>query len=145
MRTDKRRRNTRQRQIILEELHKLTSHPTAAELYQLARRRLPKISLGTVYRNLELLSQMGKVNKVKIAGSETRFDCNMGGHRHVRCVDCGRVDDIHGLPANIVSEEIENLTSYNILGHRLEFVGICPDCLAKSSSKGGEEQTSGRN
>lgn len=138
MATDKPRRNTRQRQVILEELRKFTSHPTAAELYEVARRRLPRISLGTVYRNLELLSRMGKINTIKIAGSETRFDSDLGGHSHVRCVDCGRVDDIHGLPTVLVSDEVEHLTAYNILGHRLEFVGVCPDCIAKSSGSSSE-------
>ena len=145
MLSNKPRRNTRQRQVILEELRKLASHPTAAELYELARRRLPKISLGTVYRNLELLSRMGKVSKIKIAGSETRFDGDLGEHCHVRCIDCGRVDDIHGLPADLVSDEIENLTSYNILGHRLEFVGVCPDCYQKMSGGNGDDTSPGGN
>ena len=52
-------RQTRQREVILEELRKLTSHPTAADLYEIVRRRLPRVSLGTVYRNLELMSEMG--------------------------------------------------------------------------------------
>jgi len=55
----KTQRNTRQRQVVLEELRKLTSHPTAAELYEITRARLPKISLGTVYRNLEVLAENG--------------------------------------------------------------------------------------
>jgi Fur family ferric uptake transcriptional regulator len=143
MATDKPRRNTRQRQVILEELRKFASHPTAAELYEVTRRRLPRISLGTVYRNLELLSRLGKINKIKIAGSETRFDSDLGGHRHVRCVDCGRVDDIHGLPADLVSNEVEHLTAYNILGHRLEFVGVCPECIAKSLDGVNEETPPG--
>ena len=74
MRTNRLQRNSRQRQVILEELRKLTSHPTAAVLYAVVRRRLPKISLGTVYRNLELLARMGVVQKLELAGGEARFD-----------------------------------------------------------------------
>ena len=123
-----RRRNTRQRQVVLEELAKLTSHPTAAELYEIARRRLPKLSLGTVYRNLELLAADGAIQKLEISGTESRFDGNPERHHHVRCVRCGRVDDVHGLPADLVRADFRTLSGYDIIGHRLEFAGICPDC-----------------
>ena len=121
-------RNTRQRQVVLDELKKLTSHPTAAELYIITRRRLPRISLGTVYRNLEVLSQMGTIQKLKISGSEARYDGNPARHYHVCCVYCGRVDDVHDLPADLVTSEVGNLAGYEILGHRLDFIGICPRC-----------------
>lgn len=132
---NKPRRNTRQRQVILEELQKLDNHPTAAEIYEISRKRLPKISLGTVYRNLELLWRMGKINKIKMAGSQARYECTPGQHRHVRCVHCGRVADVHGLSFDIVSEEVEKLTSFKILGHRLEFIGVCPKCSAAMAAK----------
>ena len=122
------RRNTRQRQVVLEELRKLTSHPTAAELHEITRRRLPKVSLGTVYRNLELLAQMGIIQKLEISGSEARFDGNTDGHYHVRCVRCGRVDDANGLPAELIKDEIKALSGYEVLGYHLEFVGMCPTC-----------------
>lgn len=127
--TDKKaRRNTRQRQVVLEELRKLATHPTAAELCEAARRRLPRISLGTVYRNLELLTQMGVVRKLQISGAEARFDDNLDQHYHVRCVRCGRVDDVHGVPGDLVRADFPTLNGYDIIGHRLEFAGICPAC-----------------
>ncbi len=125
-----RRRHTRQRQVVLEELGKLTSHPTAGELHAIARRRLPRISLGTVYRNLELLVQMGLVRKLETTGSEARFDGRLGEHYHVRCVRCGRVSDALGVPADPVKREVGGLGGYEILGYRLEFVGICGMCRA---------------
>jgi Fur family ferric uptake transcriptional regulator len=133
MTANKFRRNTQQRQVVLEELKKLKTHPTAAELYEIVRRRLPNISLATVYRNLELLSQMNVIQKLDIAGSKARFDGDTSWHHHVRCADCGRVDDIHGLPATIVGDEVKTLTAYKILGHRLEFVGVCPECDASAT------------
>ena len=92
MYTNRLQRNTRQRQVILEELQKLTSHPTAAVLYDIVRRRLPKISLGTVYRNLELLARMGMVQKLELAGGEARFDGNVAPARPcaVRAMRPGR-------------------------------------------------------
>ncbi len=122
------RRDTRQRRVVLEELMKLSSHPTAAELYELTRRRLPKISLGTVYRNLELLAQTGTIRKLGSVGSEARFDGNATKHHHVRCVCCGRVDDTHELRVEPVQHEHRHLAGYKILGYHLEFDGICPEC-----------------
>jgi Fur family ferric uptake transcriptional regulator len=122
------RRNTRQREVVLEELRKLTSHPTASELYEIARHRLPRISLGTVYRNLQLLADIGTICKMETAGSEARYDANVTPHSHVRCVCCGRVDDAHGVTADLPEDRIKNLGGYDILGYRLEFDGICPDC-----------------
>ncbi len=124
----KRPRNTRQRTVILEELQKVTSHPTAADLYEMVRRRLPKVSLGTVYRNLELLSQSGTIQKLTLGGSESRFDGNPDRHYHVRCVRCGRVDDLPGPTEELAREYAVQMAGYEILGHRLEYMGICPDC-----------------
>ena len=122
------RRNTRQRHVILEELKKLTSHPTAVDLYQKARRRLPKLSLGTVYRNLELLAREGVIQKLELGGSESRFDGNPAQHHHVRCVRCGRVDDVHSFNADPRLAKVRNLSGYRILGYPLEFSGVCPTC-----------------
>lgn len=123
-------RNTRQRQVILEELQKLDSHPTAAALYDVVRRRLSKISLGTVYRNLELLARMGLVHKLEFTGGETRFDGNVGEHDHLRCVQCGRVDDVSAQPLDLLGGVDNDFCGYQVLGRRLEFFGICPQCRA---------------
>jgi Fur family ferric uptake transcriptional regulator len=130
-------RNTRQRQVVLEELSKLSSHPTATELYEIARGRLPKISLATVYRNLERLAETGLIRKLQTAGSEARFDGDTSRHHHVRCVRCGRVDDAHGLPGDPLGEGVQSLASYRILGYHLEFVGVCPACQRQPASDDG--------
>ena len=129
------RRNTPQRRVVLEELRKVTSHPTAVELYQFVRCRLPKISLGTVYRNLQLLAESGIIQKLELGGPEARFDGNPDCHYHVRCVRCGRVDDLDRLPAELVGNEPKEIAGYQILGHRLEFVGICPECRGQEPEK----------
>jgi Fur family ferric uptake transcriptional regulator len=121
-------RITKQRQLILDQLRKLTSHPTADELYQLLRGHMPKISLGTVYRNLEILSEEGLIQKLDIGGTQKRFDGNPQNHYHVRCLQCGRVDDIDMMPLGELEADARKLSSYDILRHRLEFIGICPDC-----------------
>ena len=123
------RRMTRQRRIILEELREVTSHPTAEEVYSMVRVRLPHISLGTVYRNLDFLAASGEIRQLQSSGSVRRFDGTIAPHFHVRCRICGRVDDANlcGPPPNL---EALSATSPNffITGCNLEFEGVCHAC-----------------
>jgi Fur family ferric uptake transcriptional regulator len=121
-------RLTNQRQVILEELRKVTSHPTAGELYDMVRKRLPRIGLGTVYRNLELLSEAGVIKKLETGGEQKRFDGNAEAHYHIRCSGCGRVDDIHLARLEDLDAKASNCCNYRIQGHHIEFTGLCPDC-----------------
>ena len=119
---------TEQRRVILDELHRTGSHPTADELYESVRKRLPSISLGTVYRNLEVLSEAGMIQKVETSGSQKRFDGVIGNHYHVRCVRCGRLDDIQSGPIAGIDSVVKSVHGYEIVSHRLEFLGVCPRC-----------------
>lgn len=123
-------RLTTQRQVILEELSQVTSHPTANEVYDMVRKRLPRIGLGTVYRNLELMAESGIILKLEVGGTQKRFDATTDLHYHIRCNACGRVDDVK-LP---VQQEINKMAArasdYQILGHHIEFSGICASCSA---------------
>lgn len=122
------RRMTQQRRVILEELRKLRSHPTADDLHRLVRIRLPKISIATVYRNLELLSDEGQVLKMDVAGTQRRFDGTTENHYHIRCSICGRVDDVPMEVVGSLEETAEKHCGYRVMSHRIEFTGICPDC-----------------
>jgi Fur family transcriptional regulator, ferric uptake regulator len=121
------RRNTRQRQVIWEELQKLHSHPTAVALYAVVRRRLSKISLGTVYRNLELLARTGAIRKLDFGG-EAHFDGDMTRHDHLHCTGCGRVDDVAAVSLDFSQGASNDWCGYQLLGHRLELFGLCPEC-----------------
>ena len=129
-------RLTKQRKMILEELARLHSHPTADELYEAVRKKLPHISLGTVYRNLEFLAGKGIIRKLDIGGSQRRFDADLDNHQHIRCTRCGRIDD---LPADtaVTQCDMELLegTGYEIIERRVEFIGICPACSGREASK----------
>lgn len=128
-------RLTTQRQIILEELNKVTSHPTANEVYDMVRKRLPRIGLGTVYRNLELMAESGAILKLEVGGTQKRFDATTKSHYHVRCTQCDRVDDMD-IPVQFHINEIAgNNTEYRILGHHIEFSGICEDCQEKQEKE----------
>lgn len=122
-------RMTRQRMVILEELRKVCSHPTADELHSLVRSRMPRISLGTVYRNLDLLAASKEVLKLESAGSMRRFDGNPMPHCHVRCVHCGRVADV---PAENQEPAIDRVTvpGFTVTAARIEYVGVCDECAA---------------
>jgi Fur family transcriptional regulator, ferric uptake regulator len=124
-------RNTIQRRILLEEIRKTRRHITANELYHSVRDRLPHISLGTVYRNLELLYEAGEVRKLGGAGQETKFDGVTETHHHLRCRRCGRIDDVSGSLSLVVEGEIANSSGWHLSGPSIEFEGICPDCQHK--------------
>lgn len=121
-------RDTRQRQVILEELGKVVSHPTADEVYRMVLRRLPHVSLGTVYRNLETLSGYGVIQKLELAGTQRRFDATTAHHYHLRCRICGRVDDLPMKPFVSIQRKAQKISAYDITGHILEFEGFCPKC-----------------
>jgi len=124
-------RMTKQRQVILEELQKLRSHPTAADLYHIVRKRLPRISLGTVYRNLELLADSGAIQKLHSGGNEARFDLDFHKHYHIYCVRCGRVDDLLNPPEIRIDESRVTQEGWQIRKHRVEFFGVCPNCRSQ--------------
>ncbi len=134
-------RETRQKQAILDILRSVTNHPTADELYELVRKRIPAISLGTVYRNLDRLAASGQIRRIQSAGSQMRFDGCIEPHTHIRCMGCGRVDDIEA------HEELRyrvDMTGYEVQGHRLEFYGFCPACLSEDRRASGGRQGVGR-
>ena len=128
MSPEKELRETRQRALILEELRGTRTHPTADELYRLVKRRLPRISLGTVYRNLELLSERGVIQKLPWGGGQGRFDGDTSRHLHVRCACCGRVADVRDGPPVRVTRAFKDKNGWEITGCRLDIVGLCPQC-----------------
>jgi len=123
---------TPQRQVILEELRKVNTHPSADEIYEMVRQRLPRISLGTVYRNLEILAARGEIQKLEFGGSLKRFDGVAEGHYHIRCLDCGRVIDAPSDFDVCITPDLSEITDFKIIGHQLEFIGICPACRKHS-------------
>lgn len=126
---DAKLRMTHQREIILEELHRCTTHPTADELYERIKKKLPRISLATVYRNLEILSEAGMIKKLEISGRQKRFDWDPQDHDHVYCTQCQRVDNIPTTTTPFLSVDAGEQKGYRITGCRIEFYGLCPNCL----------------
>jgi Fur family transcriptional regulator, peroxide stress response regulator len=129
------RKSSLQRQIILEEVIKEKTHPSALEIYERVRQRLPRISLGTVYRNLEQLAARGLIQKIEAADGQRRFDGELTQHYHIRCLYCGRVDDALLPLLSRLNQTFDKTSDYTILGHRLEFYGICPRCREKAEKQ----------
>jgi len=124
---------TRQRKLILEELQRVKQHLSADEVYDIVRKRLPRISLGTVYRNLEILSELGEIRKLEHSGVVRRFDWDPTHHYHIRCMQCGRIDDAPIPPLKNIERKFRDVTDYKVNGHHFEFVGLCPTCSEKST------------
>jgi len=133
---EKNLRMTQQRKVILEELQKLETHPSADEIYSIVRRRLPRVSLGTVYRNLEVLSELGEIQKLELSGSLKRYDWDTKKHYHIRCMHCNMVEDAPIAPLNQLEDDLYGATVYQIIGHNLEFTGLCPGCAKKAADDG---------
>ncbi len=121
-------RITNQREIILEELKRLKTHPTADELYEVVKKRLPRISIATVYRNLERLSEAGIIHKLEYGGRQKRFDGDVRPHSHVFCVRCGRISDVDTVDGLNVREMVLDPKGFWIKEGSLQFQGVCPVC-----------------
>ena len=122
----KARRDTKQRQLVLNAVRSRSDHPTAEQIYESVHARDEHVSRGTVYRNLALLAEDGEINHVKVPGAD-RFDLTVELHCHLLCVRCGRVCDA---PAEYRHEHVAAQTGYGSVRHRTVYEGICPDCLA---------------
>jgi Fur family ferric uptake transcriptional regulator len=122
---------TNQREIILRELKKSKRHLAADELYDIVKKVMPRISLATVYRNLEILSEAGMIGKLEISGRQKRFDFDVSDHDHIYCVVCHRVDNLNIDRKGVDSEQLGIEVGYTITGYRVEIMGICPECQKK--------------
>ncbi len=118
---------SRQREMILNNLCSRTDHPTADELYMDLKEELPNLSLGTLYRNLALLSENGTILKFH-CGTCDRFDGNNNLHYHLICESCGRLYDLEHSPLTNLEEMFTESYGGEIRSHLLVFYGLCESC-----------------
>lgn len=124
----KKSRNTRQRTVILEILRESRAHPTAEAIYVEARKALPNISLGTVYRNLNVLRNQGLAREIRPAGeSSSRFDGNCLPHAHFYCTECRTMIDLP-LPASLQENNWDGEEVGSVSAMDLQLVGACARC-----------------
>ena len=121
-------RKSKQKEAILRVLRGTTSHPSADWVYEQVKREIPKISLGTVYRNLKLLKQKGEILELDLASTLSRFNGNSQDHYHFRCKQCGRIFDVDEPVDEEIDDRVAQKTGFKVSHHRLEFRGLCKDC-----------------
>ena len=127
------RRRSKQRETILNFLKNTSSHPTAYSIYEAVRKEIPNISLGTVYRNLRLLKEEGKLLELDLTGL-SRFDGDTHSHYHFRCERCGNIFDLDEPVDAEKNERVAQKTGFKVSHHILEFRGLCRDCQFKRSA-----------
>jgi Fe2+ or Zn2+ uptake regulation protein len=137
------RRQSRQREVVLEVVRSTMDHPSAEWIFRQARRRLPRVSLATVYRNLKQLAEQGAIRELHAGGQTARFDGNTGRHYHIRCLGCGRVADLPMSVDERLEREAAHATNYRILGHQVEIHGLCPLCEARGAQDGNDSHLGG--
>ena len=128
-------RNTVQKSIVLQALNELANHPTADAVYDHVHASHPSISKATVYRVLNKMSDEDQVLRVRINNGADHFDHQVFPHYHVRCIKCGRVDDVIIPLLSAVEEQAAKASAYLITGCSLQFDGICPACQAAGFGK----------
>ena len=124
-------RNTIQKQVILNAVRELKNHPTSEEVYNYIKPNFPSISLGTVYRNLNLLSENNEIQKISLIDDAVRFDHITGEHYHFQCDKCKKLIDIN-LPYNKeLDEAVSKKYNVEIDKHDIVFIGICKSCKSE--------------
>lgn len=126
------RRYSRQRERIYQAVHASREHPSAQMVYDLLREEMPRLSLGTVYRNLHQMAQEGMLQELE--GPTARFDACLAPHAHIRCTCCGRVMDLSALeePAPVRSAA---QAGWQVERYSLMLEGICPACAGKDHNE----------
>ncbi|MDO8436168.1 MAG: transcriptional repressor [bacterium] len=119
-------RNTSQKEIILDYLRRVTSHPSAEKVYLDVKNKLPRISRGTVYRNLKILKEKGKV--LEIPTDVSRYDGNISNHAHFICQECGKIFDLFDFCDDCKILKNKKTKVGKINKYQMYFYGQCSKC-----------------
>lgn len=119
---------TRQRAAVFDYLSEVDHHPTAEEVYLAVKRKLPKISLATVYKNLEKLVECGAASKLTYGDAAARYDIRTDHHYHTRCLECGRIQDFDVAEGAELLRQIKPRSGFTVKDYRLELLGYCRGC-----------------
>lgn len=125
---------SRQRECIKTFLMGRKDHPTADTVYMHVRQQYPNISLGTVYRNLTLLSDIGEISRLNVGDGVDRFDADTSPHQHIVCTSCGCVQDVYLPDAENILNYAGNYYDGIITAQTIFFRGTCSDCLKKTNN-----------
>jgi Fur family transcriptional regulator, peroxide stress response regulator len=122
-------RLTPQRIALLRLLAASDGHPSASQLYEQMKDQFPTTSLATVYKTLNVLKEMDEVLELRFSGDDNHYDGNRPyPHPHLICVRCRKIMDPELTIAQELVQQVAQQSGYQIINHRLDFYGICPDC-----------------
>ncbi|MFW6057182.1 MAG: Fur family transcriptional regulator [Chloroflexota bacterium] len=121
-------RRTRQREVISRVVCTSKCHPSADYVYEEVRKELPGVSLGTVYRNLKVLAELGEVQVLDGPGGTKRYDACTDSHYHFVCERCGRIVDLDIELEADLDRLVAERTGFDVQRHTLEFRGVCGEC-----------------
>lgn len=125
---------THQRMEIFREVAQSGDHPDAETVYQGVRRRMPTVSLDTVYRTLWWLKELNLVNTLGPARERTRFDANLGSHHHFACLKCGRMQDFHSDQLDMLNIAETMRPIGRIESIQVEVKGVCRQCTTDTAA-----------
>jgi Fur family peroxide stress response transcriptional regulator len=128
-------RNSRQRQRILEILKATDAHPTADWVYKKLKDEIPGLSLGTVYRNLNVLTDQGHIQKLPFGSTFDRFEAQLSPHYHLVCEQCGLIKNFTMPHPVDINKQAEKTSRFKIFRHRIDFFGVCEKCRKVNKTK----------
>lgn len=123
---------TKQQQLIYHLIQNSKNHPTADQIYWLAKQEIPNISVGTVYRNLSQMSESGIIRRLTVPGEADRFDRSTIPHGHAICMNCNRMVDVF---IDDLDKVIENAVGMEILSYELNVRYICSSCQSEANDQ----------
>lgn len=134
-------RKSRLRDRLFEILVHTETHPTADWVYKQLKDEIPGLSLGTVYRNLKILIEQGRIQKLPFGSTYDRFDAKTEPHYHFVCENCKEVSDFDMSLYEEINRRAHKDSKFKVLRHRIDFFGICDKCQKlteqKTKNKGG--------
>ena len=125
---------TPQRLAVYEALANTKEHPNAEMIFNGLQATYPTMSLATVYKTIDILHEIGLVQILNAGEDSFRYDADVSEHAHIRCVECGRVDDVFDLDTAKFNDQIQQNTKYRLVGQQFYFYGICADCQKTNES-----------
>ncbi|SMD10467.1 Fur family transcriptional regulator [Sporomusa malonica] len=125
---------TPQRLAIYSALAATKAHPSAEMIYNELQPLYPTMSLATVYKTIEILKELNLVQVLNVGEDSFRYDADTANHPHVRCMCCGRVDDLYGVDSTEFIGKVAAQTEYTLQGQQFYFYGVCPACQVTTSA-----------
>ena len=125
-------RNTKQKALIHSAVRGTKTHPTAEQVHAMLSETVSGISLGTVYRNLNHMAELGQIRRISVTNSPDRFDGDISPHHHICCNGCGKFCDFFDIDYDEKLDcAIEEKSGFLQIKHETVFYGVCPDCITK--------------